>query len=344
MENITAPAISVIIPMYNVEKYIGECLDSLFLQTFQDFEIILVNDCATDNSLEIAESYVEKFDGRLKIYTNEKNSGVSATRNTGLLKASGEYVFFMDSDDLLLLNGLEDMYTLAKEHDVDFINCPKMYEMTEDGKEVWVQPITQRKNIVANREFIIDEDLEWRVNGLLRDIFYYGPPRRFLRRNFLIENEIFFPESIRHAEDQSWTHGLLLCAKKILHVSQAWYVIRLTANSLSRTSQDIIHRINLRVNSVIEGLGYMDKIMDKVDFFEKSPKYRYALLEHYADRRLIMMLGISFKVLQAEIYWATKEEFGDKLGKHKVLIAELCSLINDQQKEIRRLNEKLKAN
>ncbi len=337
------PAVSVIIPMYNVEKYIGECLDSLFLQTFQDFEVIVVNDYSTDNSLQVVESYVEKFDGRLKIYTNEKNSGVSATRNTGLLKASGEYVFFMDSDDLLLLNGLEDMYTLAKEHDVDFINCPKMYEMTEDGKEVWVQPITQRKNIVANREFIIDEDLEWRVKGLLKNAFYYGPPRRFLRRDFLIEKEIFFPESVRHGEDQIWTHSLLFYAKKILHVSYAWYIVRMTANSLTRTEYDLRQNINLRVNCVIEGLAYIDKIMDKVDFFEINPKYRPALLEHFAHRFLLMLLDINIKVSQVEVYEAIKELFGAKLGKHAVLVAELCSLINSQQKEIRRLNEKISA-
>ena len=336
-------AVSVIVPMYNAEKYIGECLESILNQTLQNFEVILVNDCATDNSRQVAETYLEKFGGRLKIYDNRKNSGVSATRNRGLLLSRGEYVFFMDSDDLLLLNGLEDMYTLAKKYDVDFINCPKMYEMTEDGKTLKVQPITQRKNIVANKEFILDDDLAWRVNGLLKDIFYYGPPRRFLRRDFLIENEIFFPESLRHAEDQSWTHGLLLCAKKILHVSRAWYLIRLTANSLSRNNYDLLHKINIRVISVIDGLGYIDNFLDKIDFFAENPKYRYALLEHYAYRRLSMMLGISFKVPQSEIYAAIKEEFGEKVGKQDVLVAELCSLINDQQKEIRRLNEQLNA-
>ena len=83
----STPAISVVIPMYNAEKYISECLGSILAQTLQNFEVILVNDCSTDNSRQIAESYIEKFNGRLKIYDNEKNFGASVTRNNGLLKA-----------------------------------------------------------------------------------------------------------------------------------------------------------------------------------------------------------------------------------------------------------------
>ena len=77
------PAVSVIVPLYNAEKYIAECLDSLLAQTFQNFEVIVVDDCSTDNSRQIAESYLEKFGGRLKIFDNEKNSGAGGTRSLG---------------------------------------------------------------------------------------------------------------------------------------------------------------------------------------------------------------------------------------------------------------------
>ena len=110
----SAPTISVIIPMYNAEKYIAECLESVLAQTLQDIEVILVDDCSTDSSVAIAESYLEKFGGRLNIYDNEKNSGAGGTRNNGLLKAAGEYVYFMDADDLILADGLEKVYKIAK--------------------------------------------------------------------------------------------------------------------------------------------------------------------------------------------------------------------------------------
>ena len=88
--NLSSPAVSVIIPMYNAENYIGECLDSLLGQTFQNFELIVVDDCSTDSSCEIVESYIPKFDGRLKLYHTEKNTGSGLiARNIGLDYASG---------------------------------------------------------------------------------------------------------------------------------------------------------------------------------------------------------------------------------------------------------------
>ena len=100
--------ISVIIPVYNAEKYLGVCLESLLIQTLQDFEVIIVDDCSTDASPAIAESYLEKFGGRLKIIYLEKNTGSGAVpRNEGLRFSRGEYVFFMDADDLIIDNALE---------------------------------------------------------------------------------------------------------------------------------------------------------------------------------------------------------------------------------------------
>lgn len=339
MEN--TPAISVIIPLYNAEKYIAECLDSVLMQTFQDFEVIVVNDCATDNSRAIAESYLEKFGGRLKIFDNEQNSGPSASRNKGLRHATGEYIFFMDSDDLILLDALEKMYTLAKEYDVDFINSTRIYETTEDGKELNLQNVFQLKNITPSDEPLIEEDLQWRINGLLGDKFYYGPPRRFLRRNFLLDNQIFFPESFRHGEDQSWTHALMLRAKKVLHIALPFYIVRKAKDSITRTKREPLESIALRMLSAIDGVDYIDDFMKDMEIFEQMPKYRYAILEHYVDRRIRTALKMSLKIPQVDIYQAIKENYGEKFGKYAVLVAELCSLINDQQKEIHKMQAQL---
>lgn len=94
-----AVKISVIIPVYNVEKYLSACLDSIISQEFQDIEIICINDGSTDGSPAILEQYVLK-DERITVYT-QKNAGLSAARNAGLEKAAGEYIYFFDSDDVL---------------------------------------------------------------------------------------------------------------------------------------------------------------------------------------------------------------------------------------------------
>ena len=108
------PAISVIIPLFNAARHIGECLDSLLAQTFTDFELIVVDDCSTDSSPTIVQSYAEKFGGRLKFYSNEKNSGPGASRNKGLMLSRGEYIYCLDADDMYTPTALEESYPLAK--------------------------------------------------------------------------------------------------------------------------------------------------------------------------------------------------------------------------------------
>lgn len=119
----TKYAISVIIPIYNVAEYIGECLDSLLIQTFQDFEVIIVDDCSTDNSVEIVESYAPKFNGRLQLTKTKTNSGGGGyvPRNIGFKLARGNYVYFADADDFLLGTALETLYTTARKHSVEVV-------------------------------------------------------------------------------------------------------------------------------------------------------------------------------------------------------------------------------
>ena len=99
------PKVSVIVPVYNVEKYLNKCLDSLINQTFNDFEIIIINDGSPDDSKQIIEKYKSKYNDFIKVI-NQSNQGLSASRNNGLKIASGAYIMFADSDDYLELNML----------------------------------------------------------------------------------------------------------------------------------------------------------------------------------------------------------------------------------------------
>ena len=113
--------ISIIIPVYNVEKYIGRCLDSILNQTFQDFEIIAVDDCGSDSSIEIVKEYVSK-DARVRLIQQEKNMGPMVARQVGYNQASGDYIFFCDSDDTLPKDSLQLLYSAAIESNADIVN------------------------------------------------------------------------------------------------------------------------------------------------------------------------------------------------------------------------------
>ena len=113
--------ISVIVPVYNVENYLIQCLDSIINQTLKDIEIICVDDCSPDNSIEILEEYKNK-DNRISIIRHSNNQGLGPARNTGLKHANGEYISFVDSDDYIDKNFLFYLYSTAKKYDSDVTN------------------------------------------------------------------------------------------------------------------------------------------------------------------------------------------------------------------------------
>lgn len=115
------PEISVIVPVYNVEKYLPQCLDSVINQTFRDIEIICINDGSTDNSGKILEKYAQK-DARIKIIT-QKNQGLSVARNNGMAQAAGKYISFVDSDDFIHLAFLETLYQAIIQNNYDIAGC-----------------------------------------------------------------------------------------------------------------------------------------------------------------------------------------------------------------------------
>ena len=114
------PKVSVIIPIYNTEKYLRKCLDSVCNQTLSDIEIICVNDCSTDNSLEILEEYASK-DNRIKLIDFKENKGAAVARNAGIDEAKGEYIGFVDSDDFIDLDFYEKLYNKAVKSGADCV-------------------------------------------------------------------------------------------------------------------------------------------------------------------------------------------------------------------------------
>lgn len=125
--------VSIIVPVYNVEKYLVRCIESLINQTFKNIEIILINDGSTDNSLNIINEYKKK-DRRIKLIDN-KNNGVSCSRNIGIKQSKGNYIMFVDSDDWIDKNTIEDMYNLLEKNGCDLVMCSYIREFLKGSKE-----------------------------------------------------------------------------------------------------------------------------------------------------------------------------------------------------------------
>ena len=323
------PAISVIIPMYNTEKYVGDCLESLLAQTFKNFELIVVDDCSTDSSPAIVESYVEKFDGRLKLLHMKENSGgASMPRNKGLIFSRGEYIFFTDADDLLTKTALEELYSLAKNYDADVVYCERYYWADSDAKNIQITSY-QSGSFVKEPTFET-ENLAERTQGLLNGRFM-GIINKFVKRDLLVENKILFPRMVSH-EDTIYSWALVFYAKKFLRVPNATYVYRMSEGSSTRKKRMPSQKVNFQINCIINGLSVLEEIMSSIDFFKQNPKFLYAVLEFFILVNFNQMFSQSFQLQPFEIYTTIKQTFGDKLGEHDVLISALCTALNTQQK------------
>ncbi|MBQ7630030.1 MAG: glycosyltransferase [Selenomonadaceae bacterium] len=329
MEN--TPAISVVIPMYNAEKYIGECLESLLVQTFKNYEVILVDDCSTDNSVAVVKTYIPKFGGRLKVYSTEMNSDTSgsAPRNKGLMLSIGEYVTFVDADDFLTRTALEEMYKLAKDFDSEVVYCEKCYKVNSDKTNPRVE--TEQHGDFVDKPTFETENFEERVRKLLQTKFWVSPVSKLVKREFLLEHEIFFA-ALRPREDDIWNYHLIFYAKKILRVPNIVYIVRESEDSVTRKKRTPLQNLNFWLSPIFEGLKIIDNLMKKFEFFNRKPEYRYAVLEYFCQRCSTAILGYSFPFPPVAVYESIKQEFGGRLGEKDVLVSTLCTIINTQQK------------
>ena len=175
--------ISVIVPVYGVEKYIKKCIDSIISQTFNDFEIIIVNDGTLDNSINIVK---ESFnDERIKIF-NKENGGLASARNYGINVAKGEYLFFVDSDDYLEKNCLEEMYNKIIEDNVDMVICD-YYKLYEDGVKEITKTISHYEKSNSKVSVI---SMPGAVCKLIKTSFFKKYNITFLEKHYFEDNAI----------------------------------------------------------------------------------------------------------------------------------------------------------
>jgi glycosyltransferase involved in cell wall biosynthesis len=206
--------ISVIIPVFNTEKYLPRCLDSVLAQTFTDFELILVDDCSPDGSPAICDEYARK-DPRVKVIHNAQNKGCPQSRKTGLDASVGDYILFADSDDWLENDMLETMYGKAVNDDLDMVYCG-IYENTSTGQQEWYSPFLDDK-IEMIRQIVIWENFTPAVwNKLIKREIY---------------QKINFPNA-SFSEDRQITLQAIYYAHKIGYTKKILYHYYKNENSI----------------------------------------------------------------------------------------------------------------
>lgn len=244
--------VSVIIPVYNVESYIRECLLSIMNQSYRDFEVILVDDCGSDRSLDVIYDLLSgkdegDIDGiKYRIIHHECNRGLSVARNTGIKASVGEWLFFLDSDDFLTCDALEVLMSHTGLEDIDMVIGA--YEFV--GGNMSLPTMTEFKHNIVNSS---DVNLVELYTGKQ---IYSMVWNKLIYRSFLLNNNLFFVEGLFH-EDELWTFSCLSCAHKIAISNKVTYYYVIRDTSIQRNPDALFH--NEQYSKVyLEMLNVMD--------------------------------------------------------------------------------------
>lgn len=322
------PFISVVIPVYNVEEYLDASLCSILQQTIQDIEIITINDGSQDSSLQILERYALK-DSRVKVVSQE-NKGLSTARNTGLKLATGKYVYFFDSDDILQTTALETISKLAESTQAQIVHFFSS-EIDESGNQL------NRKNKhsgilqinpVVGQKFMLSIFNKGKYATNVQKYFY--------ENKFLKEHQLTFPDGYIH-EDESFTMIALCLAERVVSTDEALLLKRFRRNSIMSSERGIS---NVK--------GWVRASIDLADFSQKHtfPANIKAIIDFKITKllnhglRLMSRLKKKGIVKENITYYFIKEDL-KKLGYWRYLQSRFL-VLNRVTSKINRIIQRVK--
>lgn len=273
--------LSIIVPVYGVEKYIDKCLNSLVKQSLKEIEVIVVNDGTKDNSQKIIDKYVKKYPDKIKSYIKE-NGGQGSARNYGLKKATGEYIGYVDSDDFVEKDMYKKLYNKAKENNYDIVVCGN-YNVSEDY---------QNKNIDA---FINN------YNTDLENIFFgkMAVWNKIYKRDILIKNKLEFKEKVWY-EDLAFTLKAIMNSNTFAFIDEPLYDYLIREGSTMNNS------------NVQRNLEILDAFNDILSYIKHNKKEEYfSKIEFLAIDHIYISAIV--RVLKAEADDKVKRETINKL-------------------------------
>lgn len=251
--------ISVIIPVYNEEKYLPQCLDSLIGQTYQNLEIILVDDASADTSLDICLRYQER-DARIRVIKKEKNAGISAARNAGIEVCRGQYIYFLDSDDFILPETLTRMYEAIVKNDADIAICAmERVDVSGRGIEVLTLPEIACTDVKKVYELLSQGSMTCMVQTKL-----------YRRRLF---EKLRFPVGKQYEDVFIFGDALKQC-QRVTILSEAYFKYRIHAEAFSKRPYELKHM------DVIEAFVklYQDMKADQTEYLWYAKHAAYTRL------------------------------------------------------------------
>lgn len=295
------PKFSIIIPVYNVEDYIVDCLNSIRKQTYQDIQVIIINDGSTDNSYEIIQSYLKKYDLSYELYTKE-NEGVSRTRNIGSQYANGEYLYFLDSDDYLESTFFEKVYECVCQYPSDMIRISKKY--FNHGEKGFYN-IEHYKNV-------------YQMKG--EDYFRYFRKRHLSIESvwlYVINSQFWKINEFQFAvgkiyEDTGLLPYVIMCASSISTINDVYLCDRIRENSITSS----IYAEKNIIEAEMYAFHYT-YLINQIPSLFISPNSKKYYIQYISDALLGSYTKLSKK--EKEKVAITKKEIIDILHRYPII-------------------------
>ncbi len=309
--------VSIIVPIYNVEKYIERCVVSLFEQDFEDIEYIFVNDCTPDNSIEILEEVLKKYPNRkadVKVFHQEENKGLGNARRLGMSHASGEYYIQIDSDDWCELNMISQLYNKAKEIDADVVACD-YYDSYIDTGDIY-----HKQYHTGERE----QDVWNMYIGHLRPFDW----NKLIKRDLHIKNGILYPIDMNIATDTWFILRIYSVAERIGYVPNALY--HYWRDNMASISNKITPKYLDELKWFVEAT---EDFMKQRNIYEK---YKFPFNTHnlhvviWANKGVFskeVLSQVCPKSIKLKYIWAGRYRFGAKV-KYSLMMLGLDKTTN----------------
>lgn len=258
--------ISVIVPIFGVQEFIGRCVTSLFNQTMKDVEFIFVNDATQDRSMDILKDVISKYpDRNVMVIEHDQNRGLPDARNTGLKSANGKYVFHCDADDYVEPEMLATLYSKAEQYNADVVWCD------------WFLTFMQNERYMSEPEYSNVQDA---VCGMLSGTMRYNVWNKLIKRSLYVDNNIVFPSGYAMGEDMTMIR-LIACARRIVYAKGAFYhYVRTNSNAYTKTfNRKALTDLHRNVDATLAFIEdfFPEKFINEKNYFKLNAKLPFLI-------------------------------------------------------------------
>ena len=305
--NLKKPLISVIVPVYNVEKYIKKCAKSLLAQTYKNCELIFINDGTKDNSIEKLKELKDK---RIKII-NQKNQGVSSARNNGLKHANGKYVIFVDGDDYVAKDYVEYLYNLINHENADFAYTTNIYKSKYDKQ--------------IERDYINIVDRNKSTGILLNPDVVVGSYNKIYKKSIINKNNLTFRTDLYYGEGLNFIIRMSLCSSKIAIGKKKIYYYRKnnTTSATTKYNNDKYHN-GLKSLEIIKNIiNFNNEYVKSMYIIHISTFYLGAITQMIENKQIIKYNNdykMWKKQLKSNVKYIVKNKYISNYRKCMILI------------------------